>query len=172
MSTRSKLLALVALLVGVVVAVPQLATGSKEPSATEARAKTVRIKEKVRLAPVKTSADYPAVGSRALYAGVIDLSTGRHGAKRLRATITATPSPTSWRFHATETNYLAKGSFRVRLTGTTALAPDGSQTFEGVGAVTGGTGRFEGARGKVSFRGTAPQPGGVITGTGKGTLRY
>lgn len=172
MSTRSKLLALVAVLAGVVVAVPQLATGSKEPSATEARAKKVKIKEEVRMAPVETSADYPAVGSTVLYAGVVDLSPGGPGAKRLEATITETPSPTSRRFRAKETHFVAKGSFRIKLTGTAAVGSDGSQTLEGEGRITGGTGRYEGAHGKVSFQGTAPQVGGVITGTGKGTLRY
>ena len=178
MSTRIKPVGLLALLALAVVALSQLAPGVEETSATKADVKKkVKFVEEVRQVQIETSPDYPAAGSTAVWAGVIDLTPGGPGAKRLNVTITDFPSqtsssPTSFDFRGKVTDYVAKGSIRMTFTGTAELLADGSETLTGTAKITGGTGRFKGARGKLKAEGTAPELGGVITGTGTGTLIY
>ena len=50
--------------------------------------------------------------------------------------------------------------------------PDGSTSFSGTGKVTGGTGIYKGATGKLSFSGTEPKGSTVATQHVTGHIKY
>ena len=102
------------------------------------------------------------------YAGRITGRPGGTGATLLVASPGSTPGTIDVR----GTAFYRRGTIRLRGTNTATAQPDGSFTFQGSGTITGGTGRFKGARGSVTFSGTQPANDPVQTFEIDGTIRY
>lgn len=85
-------------------------------------------------------------------------------------------SSTAATFTSTGINYTATGLQFETAKGSAILHPNGTESFEGTGRYTGGTGAFKGLRGSYTFTGSAPKaPAGVqpvVTLHIKGNLRY
>ena len=117
----------------------------------------------------------PSAGSTVTAAATIESTPGGNGAQvtHLRFTgPTAAPATFGFTGHATE--FFDRGSVRFVLNGTLALEPGGKLKFDGKGKITGGTGAYNGATGRVRFAGTAPSAaaGHVDTLHYRGTISY
>jgi hypothetical protein len=89
---------------------------------------------------------------------------GHDGLLITRSVITGTT------FAGTLRAYNTAGSATARFTLVLTVAPDGSATFTGTATVTGGTGRYQGATGRLTIDGSAM--GAVTTFHARGTLKY
>ena len=109
------------------------------------------------LSLLSASRTYPNPGSTSLSAGTVTGTlAGRTGASVQRNVITGHPTATTYTFRGTGTAYFALGTVRSTVTGTALLQPDGSALLRGSGNYTGGSGRYRGARGTLSFTGRIP----------------
>src|SRR5262249_21298206 len=106
---------------------------------------------------LKQSADYPTLGSSAVFAGTVRTHKFGRGAIIQTITITAHPSSSIFRFRGTSTAYYSRGTAQSAFTGTGTLQPDGRFTLVGRGHYTGGT-LYRHRRAKYSFTGTARPP--------------
>jgi hypothetical protein len=68
--------------------------------------------------------------------------------------------------------YNTAGSATATFSVVITVAPDGSATFAGTATVTGGTGRYQGATGRLTIDGSSPALGAVATFHARGTLKY
>ena len=75
-------------------------------------------------------------------------------------------------FKGTLRAYSTAGSATARFTVVLTVTPDGSATFAGTATVTGGTGRYQGATGRLTIDGSSPAMGAVATFHARGTLKY
>ena len=92
---------------------------------------------------------------------------GHDGLLITRGVITGTT------FKGTLRAYNTAGSANARFTLVLTVAPDGSgATFTGTATVTGGTGRYQGATGRLTIDGSSPAMGAVATFHARGTLKY
>jgi hypothetical protein len=66
----------------------------------------------------------------------------------------------------------ASGTITGTSVQTTSAGPNGSTLFKGSGKVTGGTRKYAGATGKISFSGTEPKDATVVSYTVTGTIKY
>jgi hypothetical protein len=152
MSGRIKLLALLAVVVCAAIAVPQIATGARKKSHT--------VDATMKIAAIETS------GSRTVLAGRVKGKGIRTPAVLIKAKVSGTTVTSR------SVLYGKKGTTRTKETQTFAAQPDGSVKFTGISRFTGGTGRFRGARGKMTLEGTLPKGGSVYTYHLTGKLRY
>jgi hypothetical protein len=68
--------------------------------------------------------------------------------------------------------FLLHGTFKGTLSGTFTVNPDGSVSSTGTAKITGGTGVYKGATGKLTFTGTTPANSNVSTFQVKGSATY
>jgi hypothetical protein len=114
----------------------------------------------------------PAAGSTQLSAGTLTSSLGG-GAITGKLTFAAGTGPGKFAFTGTNKFFTGNGSFRGSVKGAGALQSNGTITFTGSESVTGGTGRYAGARGKLTFTGFLPSvTATVVTLKFKGTITY
>jgi hypothetical protein len=142
-------------------------------AAPGAFAKTRTYHASLMTAPLTTADGYPGVGGTALLAG--SLNTDRFGAGATIDRVKVTGQPMGGRvftFEGTETDYFAAGTTRNRFTGTSLVNDDGSQDIDIEGELTGGTGRYRGAKGHYKFSGTVASGESVLTGHSKGRVTF
>lgn len=82
-------------------------------------------------------------------------------------------------FTGTITTFGPQGTTSSTVTGTGAAAADGGLAFTGTATVTGGTGIYKGAKGKLTFTGTSPAKDAdgdsdsvIASFTATGSLKY
>jgi hypothetical protein len=97
----------------------------------------------------------PAPGSTSLGAGLLRSSLGS-GAATSKITFGAGTGPRTYTFAGTGSFFTAHGSFRASFKGAGAMHSDGTITYSATGSITGGTDRYAGAKGKLSFTGFLP----------------
>lgn len=117
----------------------------------------------------------PSAGSTATAAGTVQSTPGGNGAQVTHLRFTGpTAAPATFAFTGRATAFFARGSIRFTLNGTLAVGPGGSLKFGGTGKITGGTGAYNRAAGRVRFAGTAPSAaaGHVDTLHYRGMIRY
>jgi len=68
--------------------------------------------------------------------------------------------------------FLVHGTFKGTLTGTFKTNADGSLSASGTAKITGGTGAYKGATGKLTFTGSSPANSNVTTFQVKGSATY
>jgi hypothetical protein len=68
--------------------------------------------------------------------------------------------------------YATRGTVKATIVNQVEPQPDGSVRFPGTFKITGGTGRYKGARGKGEFNGVLPAGSGVFTFELRGNIRY
>ena len=68
--------------------------------------------------------------------------------------------------------FTKKGTITATTANKVEPQPDGSVRFPGTFKVTGGTGRYRGARGSGTFEGAVPADSNVLDGTLNGHIRY
>jgi hypothetical protein len=109
-------------------------------------------------------------GNRSIMVGILDGRIGGksvHGAARALATFS---SPTTGKGKRTEFDQY--GSRTASLMFTVVINSDGSHTDTGRGHWTGGTGRYKGATGSFTIKGTVPAGSSNLTAVFKGTIVY
>jgi hypothetical protein len=125
-------------------------------------------------AGIVESHGFPSVGARLVEAGAMKLRLAgrtRQAAEVRRVEFERiTGNVVSVR--GTAVVYLGNGSFKVAVHGTVTIEPDGSEAIAFNGRIGGGTGRYRGAAGRLSYRATSPMVAGVDTGRGRGTISY
>lgn len=107
-------------------------------------------------------------GAGAVFAGTIKGRPLGGGA------IVNTSKPTGQpnEFSSKGTAFYRDGTLKVSFKNTNVAQPDGSQQFSGSGAITGGTGRFKGAKGTFTMTGASDPQSGIITLTVTGKVTY
>ena len=68
--------------------------------------------------------------------------------------------------------YTKRGTIRANTTNQVQPQPDGSVLFPGTFKITGGTGRYRGARGRGTFDGVLPANSTIFEVTVEGKIRY
>ena len=126
----------------------------------------------IQNATLSTANGYPGLGSTAVLAGTWNSSLFGKGALVDHVKITGNPTPSTFAIKGTETGFVAGGSFKSRLTGTSTVQPDGSQKIAITGHYVGGTGPYTGAAGSYKFKGSTQPGGSVVTGRSSGTVSY
>lgn len=109
-------------------------------------------------------------GNRSITLAILDGKIGGksvHGAARA---ISIFSSPTTGTGKRTEFDQY--GSRNASLTFNVVINPDGSRTGTGRGHWTGGTGRYKGATGSFTIKGTIPAGSSTFTAIWKGTIVY
>ncbi len=121
---------------------------------------------------VATGDGYPAPGGRSLFSGKLETNGLGDGALWSTITITGQPASNVISFKGTELDYLPAGYGRTKFTGTSTVLPDGSQEVAISGRIIGGTGRYRGATGSYTFKGTVPAGSNVMSGHSSGSISY
>jgi hypothetical protein len=126
----------------------------------------------VKSATITKTGSPPASGSSQVQAGTLTSSLGG-GAGTSKQTFAAGTGPGKFAFTGTNKFFTGSGSFNGSIKGTGGLQSNGTITFAGTETVTGGTGRYAGARGKLTFTGVLPSvTATVVTLKFKGTITY
>ena len=94
------------------------------------------------------------------------------GAALVKASVTGHPTPTTYTFKGTGTDFFAHGTVKSTFTGTITLKPDGSAALAATGKYKGGTDAYKGATGKFTTTATGAPNSTVATFSTKGTLKY
>jgi hypothetical protein len=115
---------------------------------------------------------YPAPGGTAILVGSWATSLLGTGALIDHLTITGHPTPATFTFRATETGFLALGTFNDVFTGTATVEPNGAQKVSAKGRVIGGTGAYRGAKGSFTFNGATAPGSTLLFGHSAGTVSY
>jgi hypothetical protein len=145
-----------------------------QASARGARRISHRLTATVQEVDIRTG-PVPSAGSTATAAATIESTPGGNGAQVTHLRFTGpTAAPATFGFTGHATAFFARGSVRFVLNGTLALEPGGKLKFEGTGKITGGTGAYNRATGRMRFAGAAPSAaaGHVDTLHYKGTISY
>jgi len=132
--------------------------------------KTVHFSETETSAPISTSANFPAVGSRELSAAVIGTKAFGPGRKgQVSLLIVTGGNVADLLYTVTGTDFFAAGTQRWKATGRAVLHANGSVTSVGKGRYVGGTRMYLHARGSFSFSSSQPSLTAptVLKSTGK-----
>jgi hypothetical protein len=126
----------------------------------------------VKAANITKTGTPPAAGSSQVQAGTLTSSLGG-GASTGKQAFAAGTGPGKFAFTGTNKFFTGSGSIRGSVKGAGGLQSNGTITFTGTESVTGGTGRYAGARGKLTFTGFLPSvTATVVTVKFKGTITY
>jgi hypothetical protein len=138
---------------------------------------TLSVKHKVnattRSAEISRSGTPPSPGSSTFQAGTLTSSLG--GGATIGKLTFAAPTGSGALFAFTGTNrfFTGQGSLTGSVKGSGGLQSNGSIKFTGTEKVTGGTGRYAGAKGKLTFTGVRTSLTATLTTvTFKGTITY
>jgi hypothetical protein len=129
----------------------------------------------IQQAEIAQTGSVPLAGSTATVAATFDSTLGGNGAEVTHVTFTGpTGTPATFGFDGKATAFVAHGSVTISLDGSLTVHAGGSLTFVGTGRVTGGTGRYRGAKGSFTFTGASPSAGAghVDTFQYTGTITY
>ncbi len=128
----------------------------------------------IREVDIRTGA-VPSAGSTATAAATVASAPGGPGAQVTHLKFTGpTGAPATFGFTGNATAFFDHGSISFTFKGTLAIGQSGSLRFAGQGKINGGTDRYAGATGRITFSGTAPNaaPGHVDTFRYIGTIAY
>jgi hypothetical protein len=126
----------------------------------------------VRSTAITKTGTPPAAGSSQFSAGSLTSSLGG-GASTGTQKFAAGTGPGKFAFTGTNKFFTGNGSFRGSVKGAGGLQSNGTITFTGSESITGGTGRYAGAKGKLTFTGFLPSvTATVVTVKFKGTITY
>ena len=126
----------------------------------------------VKGANISKTGNPPAPGGSQLQAATLTSSLGG-GASTGTQNFGTPPPGKTFAFTGTNRFFTGAGSFMGSVKGSGALNSNGTITFTGSEKITGGTGRYAGARGKLTFTGFLPSPTApVVTVKFKGTITY
>jgi hypothetical protein len=151
--------------VALAVAVPALAGAAKTPKKHKCSVDMTGL-----VATLKTLSGTPPLSGSTLDAGTID---GKLCHKKFSGAVRQVIKyPSAGKLTSRAVGFGPKGSLKAKLSGTGKLNPDGSTSFSGTGKVTGGTGIYKGATGKVSFSGTQAKGSSVSTQHLTGKIKY
>jgi hypothetical protein len=117
----------------------------------------------------------PSAGSTATAAAVIQSNPGGSGAQATHLAFSGpTRAPGTFGFTATATAFFPSGSYSLAVKGTLVVGSGSSLQFNAKGRITGGTGRYKHATGRVTLSGGAPSaaPGHVDKFRYTGTISY
>lgn len=142
-------------------------------SASARQAAGRKYSAKLMSAPLSTADGYPNPGGTAVLAGSLKSKPFGAGALVDRVTMTGQPFGTNvFTFEGTEVAFFAQGTQRSTFAGTDEIREDGTHAIVVLGRVTGGTGRYRGARGEYRFEGTIPSGSTVLTGRSTGRVTF
>ena len=147
------------------VVVPALAGAAKSPKKHKCSFDVTGL-----FTSVKTTSGTPPLSGGNIDVGTLDgklCHKAFHGAARQ-----VNKYPTPGAFSSRGVSFGPRGSVKAKFTGTGKLNPDGSTSFSGSGKITGGTGIYKGATGKLSFTGTEPKDSTVATQHITGKIKY
>lgn len=144
-----------------------LLTGVALLGAVPAQAATVKADSTIRLATISSKGTPPAAGSSSISAGRITGSSFGAGAIIAKVTYGENLS-----FTTKARSYGKRGTVTSTLKGTAKVNPDGSVSLRGTGTFTGGTARYKGAKGKLTFTGRVPKDSQVAIFKIKGSFSY
>jgi hypothetical protein len=123
-------------------------------------------------ATLSTAGGYPNPGGTVFLAGALTARGLGVGADLDHSTITGHPTASVFTFKGKEVDFFAHGMERTSYAGTDTVQADGSQVIVDAARFTGGTGRYRGASGHYTFKGTIPPGSSVLTGHSTGSITY
>jgi hypothetical protein len=126
-----------------------------------------------RMVEFRTSPDYPAVGSKAVYTGVVKRTIG---GKQTRGSAIAHNTITGYEGNVVTSkskinSYYPAGQNRHRGIVRATFQPDGSIKLEGEGVMTGGSARWRGLTGSYTTAGEQSGLGQPLTFEARATLK-
>jgi hypothetical protein len=151
---------------------------SGAPSASAGGKTKHEIKGTITTALVRYGENFPAVGSTvdAVWLHEMSIDGGRviRGVGEARDEVKSGDLATSLQTRSVrQQDYFPQGSLKEEATNTVTPQPDGTASFTSETKITGGTGKFKGATGTVTFTGTVPSlTTQVVAFTYSGTLSY
>lgn len=147
------------------VVVPALAGAAKTPKKHKCSLNITGL-----VTTVKTLSGTPPLSGASLDAGTVD---GKLCHKKFSGAVRQVIKyPSAGKLTSRAVGFGPTGSIKTKLSGTGKLNPDGSTSFSGSGKITGGTGIYKGATGKLSFSGTEPKGSTVATQHLTGKIKY
>ncbi|HEY2600559.1 MAG TPA: hypothetical protein VGI67_03310 [Thermoleophilaceae bacterium] len=134
------------------------------------------LKGTVELGTIKTTGQFPAVGSTIQDAGIVSagrpFGSGAETDSLKVKSLTTTPSTVVAVAGTAILYFKSGGSLNSKVTFNAMPQADGSTTYSGSGTFTGGTGPYKGATGRATFTGSAPSNTGITTLNVKGSVSY
>lgn len=149
------------LLTPALVAILAFAAVGLTPAAANVKTKSHKLNSTVTVPNVAL-----APGSPILELGRDARADGTEGVDVIRTTIDGTTLTSKI------TEYDGKGSYKITLSQVATNNPDGSTSYAGSGKVTGGTGRYKGAKGTFTVTGTQLKDALVAIYKISGSVKY
>jgi hypothetical protein len=152
--------------------------GLAASATADGKAKTHKhsLKGTVELGTIKTTGQFPQVGSTLIDAGIFTggrpFGSGAESDSLKVTSLKTSPSVVVTVAGTARLYFDRGGSLNSKVTFTATPQSDGSTTYTGSGHFAGGTGPYKGAKGKVSFSGSLPANSEIATLSVKGSVSY